>query len=123
MKPADLIRILDQLEQLGPQRRLSSKRSQLTDVRERLLSLHARGHSWRAIARELSASGETVTADLLRSVCKAKAKQRKRSTTRRDPEAPAAARLRPRPAADKRSPATVPPPKPVAAFGAKGLQL
>ena len=120
MTPADLTRILDQLEKLGPQRRLSGKRAQLTDARERLLALHARGHSWRALARELSAPGETITADLLRSVCKAKPKRRTVRKAQHNAEAPTAAR--PRPVAGHGTHAAVPG-TPVAAFGAKGLQL
>jgi hypothetical protein len=121
MTPADLVRILDQLEQLGPQRRLSGKRAQLADVRERLLALHARGHSWRAIARELSTPGENVTADLLRAVCKTNPKRRKAKNVQSDSESPAAPK--PRVPVSQGVPATVPPATPVAAFGAKGLQL
>jgi hypothetical protein len=76
MTSTDLAQILERLEALGPQRKLTGKRAQLSEVRARLISLHARGHSWRSIARELSAAGEKVTADLLRSVCSAKVKRR-----------------------------------------------
>jgi DNA-binding CsgD family transcriptional regulator len=120
MTPADVSRILDQLDQHGPQRRLSGKRAQLTDVRERLLELHARGHSWRAIARELSTTGETVTADLLRSVCKAKPKRRHARSAQHSTEVPAAPQ--PAPCA-ARGAHTAGSATPASVFGAKGLQL
>jgi hypothetical protein len=120
MRPVDVIRILDQLEQLGPQRRLSGKRAQLTDVRERLLELHARGHSWRAIGRELSTAGETVTADLLRSVCKAKPKQRNARKAQRSADVPAASKPS---APATRGAQAAGPAIPASVFGAKGLQL
>jgi hypothetical protein len=66
---SQLSAVLDRLESLTPQRRTTEKRKQLTEVRERLLALHARGHSWRSIARELSAQGDKVSPDLLRLVC------------------------------------------------------
>lgn len=116
MTPDDLARLLDQLEHRSPQRRQSRKRAQLNDVRERLLRLHARGHSWRAIARELSATGEKVTADLLRAVCKAHPKRRR-------PERNALTAVAAESRVTKPAPRVVPPATGTATFGAKGLQL
>lgn len=69
MTASDILAVLNRLESLGPIRRHNVKRAALTEARDRLIALHARGHSWRAIARELSAAGEKVSADLLRAVC------------------------------------------------------
>ena len=115
--PTEILTILDRLEAFDPQRRLSGKRAQLAAVRDRLITLHAKGHSWRSIARELSATGEKVSADLLRSICKTKPRRRAPIATRsaNPPERPAKA------LADARS-------APAAAiksdgrFGAKGLK-
>lgn len=117
MTDSQLESILERLEMLAPQRRFSDKRARLAAVRERLLSLHARGHSWRAIAREISSAGEKVSADLLRSVCAPKAKRRSRAPRKRnDVTMDAASTIavqRPAPAAKI----------PDARFGAKGLKL
>lgn len=102
---------------LAPQRRFSDKRARLAAVRERLLSLHARGHSWRAIAREMSSAGEKVSADLLRAICIPKAKRRGRAARQRNDvttdAASAVAAQRPAPVGKVTD----------ARFGAKGLKL
>lgn len=119
MTAIELTAILDRLDSFGPQRRLNGKRAELAEVRERLLALHARGHSWRAIARELSAAGEKVSADLLRAVCGAKAKHRKakRARTREVPLPPA------HPRTEAQAPtAPAAPAKSDGRFGAKGLK-
>ncbi len=82
MTDSQLQSILDRLEMLAPQKRFSDKRERLASARERLLALHARGHSWRAIAREISSTGEKVSADLLRSICIPKGKRRERAARR-----------------------------------------
>ncbi len=88
MTASELAAILDRLEALGPRRRLSDKHQRLSEVRQRLLALHGRGHSWRAIASELSAGGEKVSADLLRAICLTKPKRRA-AKGNRPTEAPA----------------------------------
>ena len=118
MTAAELKAILDRLESFGPQRPLNSKRAQLSEVRERLIALHARGHSWRAIARELSASGEKVSSDLLRAVCGGRAKHRRRKLARGDEAAVPTARVRA--AAQITQAATTA--KNDGCFGAKGLK-
>lgn len=118
MTVIELIAILDRLESFGPQQRLTGKRAHLTEVRERLLALHARGHSWRAIARELSAAGEKVSADLLRAVCGAKVKHCRAKRARTHEAALPAAR--PQVAAQMPPPPTLP--KNEGGFGAKGLR-
>lgn len=117
MTESQLEAILGRLEMLVPQKRFSDKRARLGAVRERLLALHARGHSWRAIAREISAAGETVSADLLRAICIPKSKRRGR-TTRNHPVASSTAAA----AAPTQRPATT---TKTAnnQFGAKGLKL
>jgi hypothetical protein len=119
MTATELTAILDRLDSFGPQQRLNGRRAQLIGVRERLLALHARGHSWRAIARELSAAGEKVSADLLRAVCGAKGKHRrgKRARAHEVPRPPAHPRIG---AEVPRAPAA--PAKTDGRFGAKGLK-
>jgi hypothetical protein len=117
MTDSQLEAILDRLEMLAPQSRLSDKRARLAAVRERLLALHARGHSWRAIAREISATGESVSADLLRAICIPKAKRRGRAARGRS-DAPPAIPTAPRP-----QPATLVTKTNTTAFGAKGLKI
>ena len=119
MTATELTAILDRLDSFGPQQRLNGKRAQLIGVRERLLALHARGHSWRAIARELSAAGEKVSADLLRAVCGAKAKHRKRKRARTHDVARPPAHPRTDAAA---RPAQAAPARSDGRFGAKGLK-
>jgi predicted short-subunit dehydrogenase-like oxidoreductase (DUF2520 family) len=120
MTPMDLAAILDRLESFGPQRRLSGKRAQLAEVRERLTALNARGHSWRSIARELSAAGEKVTADLLRSVCRVKARQRGVKTTTRRSAPEGATNVH---SASQPEPKIAPTAKHDGSFGARGLKL
>lgn len=117
MTASELAQILDRLEAVGPRPRLSDKHQQLAEVRQRLLTLHARGHSWRAIARELSAAGEKVSADLLRSICRP-AKRRNRVAEKRETvPAPAA----PPTETQRRELTTQSKSDP--RFGAKGLKL
>ena len=120
MTPLDLTAILDRLESFGPQRHLSGKRAQLAEVRERLIALNARGHSWRSIARELSAAGEKVTADLLRSVCRVKTRRRGAKTPRRHSVPERATNSL---SAAQPQPKIAPCAKNDGSFGAKGLKL
>jgi hypothetical protein len=117
MTESQLEAILGRLEMLAPQSRLSDKRARLAAVRERLLALHARGHSWRAIAREISAAGESVSADLLRAICIPKAKRRGRAARRHSDPAAAVA------AAPRAQPPTPVTEANTTAFGAKGLKI
>jgi hypothetical protein len=116
MTDSQLQSILDRLEMLAPQKRFSDKRERLASARERLLALHARGHSWRAIAREISSTGEKVSADLLRSICIPKGKRRGRATRR-----PGNTALQTAPAMDPRS--VLVDSGTDSRFGAKGLKL
>jgi len=117
MTESQLEAILERLEVLAPQGRFSDKRARLVAVRERLLALHARGHSWRAIARELSSAGERVSADLLRAICIPKAKRRG-GAVRKHSDASLTA---PSTGPTKRSAPTAKTNS--APFGAKGLKL
>ena len=80
MTSSELETILERLETVAPRSRLSEKRQLLSGARERILELRRRGHSWRSMARELSAAiGETVSADLLRAACVKRVAQRRSS--------------------------------------------
>jgi len=113
---SELEAILERLETLSPSSRLSEKRQLLTGARERIIALRQRGHSWRSLARELSAAiGENVSADLLRTACVKRARQRR--TRRAAGGAPAAQ------ATPKAPPALTPSTPSNGVFGAKGLKL
>lgn len=117
MTASELEAILERIETLSPSSRLSEKRQLLSGARERILALRQRGHSWRSLARELSAAiGETVSPDLLRTACLKRSKQRRSQRT-----------IGGAPPVRTPSPKTSPViPAPVAggdAFGAKGLKL
>ncbi len=116
MKAWELETILGRLETESPSSRVSEKRQLLTGARERILALRQRGHSWRSLARELSAAiGETVSADLLRAACIKRAPQRR---TRRAANVEPAAH-----AAPKASPVVTVSKPSNDGFGAKGLKL
>ena len=116
MTATDLQTILDKLAGLAPSSRTSAKRQLLESASDAILALHRRGHSWRALARELSSAiGETVSADLLRAACIKQSGTRK---ARRIATSTLSA-----PSAQK---PPVPPAAPTSSsggFGAKGLKL
>ncbi len=119
MTVTELEELFARLETLAPSSRVSEKRQLLTIARERIIALRRRGHSWRALAREISAAlGQHVSADLLRAACAQRAPLRRH---RRDASAI--------PAPEKReTEAPVTPPKPApqpssSSFGARGLKL
>jgi len=119
MDSEELVNILERLERYDPPHRISEKRTRLMSLRERLLALHARGHSWRSIARELSGSGEQFSADLLRAVCltkrgrRAAKAPREKSDARQGSSAEHQTKVRPR----------MEPTRTIAArFGARGLK-
>ena len=67
--------IIDELERTGPARTVSEKRARLVPMRVRLVHLHHAGHSWAAIARALTASGEKITVQMLRTICRPKSRR------------------------------------------------
>lgn len=70
MTSAELDAVLQRLNDADPTSRISRKRQLLSSAREPLVALHRRGYSWRSLARELSsATGESISADLLRAAC------------------------------------------------------
>jgi len=108
--------ILERLETVAPTSRLSEKRQLLNGARERILELRRRGHSWRSLARELSAAiGETVSADLLRAACVNRVARRRSS---RAPTARPVAKI----AENTPTPRLAMTPND-GRFGAKGLKL
>jgi hypothetical protein len=113
---SELQAALERLETIAPSSRLSDKRQLLSGVRERILALRQRGHSWRSLAAELSAAiGQKVSADLLRTACMKRA--RRRGVRQATISAPA-------PTDTKATIAPVTPAKPSDdRFGAKGLKL
>lgn len=116
MTVTELQSILERLASTTPSSRTSAKRQLLESASDAILALHRRGHSWRALARELSSAiGETVSADLLRAACVKRAGQRK---TRRIANGMATANAAPKPP----TPATASAPS-NGGFGAKGLKL
>ncbi len=113
---SELETILKRLEEAAPSSRVSAKRQLLMNAREPILALYQRGYSWRSLARELSAAtGESISADLLRSACM---KRRARRPTRRATSTPGTQQPAPQPSAEPVPPATT-----NASFGAKGLKL
>lgn len=113
---SELETILRRLQEAVPSSRVSAKRQLLVSARELILALHQGGHSWRSLARELStATGESISADLLRTACMKRSPRRR---SRRASSAPAT-----------EYPTQQPSAKPVmlettnASFGAKGLKL
>ena len=116
MTTSELESILERLETLTPSSRVSEKRQLLTGARERIMALRQRGHSWRSLARELSAAiGENVSADLLRAACVKRFPQRR--TRLSVSGAPAAQTTRKAPSAVTASTPNN------SGFGAKGLKL
>lgn len=78
MTESDLKTFIERFSALAPSSRASEKRRLLETNSEAILALHRRGHSWSSIARELSAAtGERVSADLLRAACGKRAPQRR----------------------------------------------
>jgi hypothetical protein len=67
--------VLDRLESREPQRRLVGKRAKLAPFRDRLIALRTKGYTWKALADELSAAGDKVTTELVRSICITKSKR------------------------------------------------
>jgi hypothetical protein len=65
----DLAAALDRLDACSPHRLMGKKRARLTAMREELLALHQRGHSWRSIAFVLSTPEERISGELVQSVC------------------------------------------------------
>lgn len=116
MTKSELETILKRLEEAAPSSRVSVKRQLLMNARELILALYQRGYSWRSLARELSAAtGESISAELLRSACM---KRRARRPTRRATSAPVTPQPAQQPSAKPAPPATN-----NASFGAKGLKL
>jgi aspartokinase len=119
MTEADLKTFIDRFATLAPSSRASEKRRLLETNGDAILALHRRGHSWSSIARELSAAtGERVSADLLRAACAKRAPQRRArsvkgasATTALKPAATATPVTQPSPASSSER------------FGAKGLKL
>lgn len=120
MTALELTAVLNRLETMGPQRRVSDRHQRLEEARQRLLALHARGHSWRAIARELTAAGEKVSADLLRAICTGKPKHHagKGRRSASNAEAPALQERRARSAQAAATPSGTTDGR----FGARGLK-
>ena len=71
--------IIDELERMGPATTVSEKRARLAQMRERLVRLHHAGHSWSAIARALTGSGEKVNVQMLRVICRPKSRRKARA--------------------------------------------
>jgi aldehyde:ferredoxin oxidoreductase len=83
-----------------------------------ILALYRSGHSWSSIARELSAAtGERISADLLRAACVKRAPKRRANAAKDG--APKALKLAPRPLPTPQTPQT----SEAERFGAKGLKL
>lgn len=119
MTASELEAALERLETLAPSTRLSDKRQLLSAVRERILSLRQRGHSWRSLAIEISAAiGQKVSPDLLRAACMKRTPRR--NTRQASSSASASIPPKAKPVA-----ATGPTPAPLSdnRFGAKGLKL
>lgn len=122
MTPAELEAVIQRLQSAAPASRTSRKRQLLATARESIIALHQRGYSWRSLARELStATGESISADLLRTACLHRRRRRhgrgspgaSNATNKRTTRASVAATKSPKSAptagADR--------------FGAKGLKL
>jgi len=118
MTESDLKTFIDRFATLTPSSRASEKRRLLETNGDAILALHRRGHSWSSIARELSAAtGERVSADLLRAACAKRAPQHRP----RSVKGARAAALKP---AATATPMTQPTPaSSTERFGAKGLKL
>ena len=119
MTESDLKTFIDRFATLAPSSRASQKRRLLETNSAAILALHRRGHSWSSIARELSAAtGERVSADLLRAACEKRAPQHRARGVKG-----AGATTALKPAATAK-----PTPQPTSTFsserfGAKGLKL
>ncbi len=118
MTESELKAFIDRLATLAPSSRASAKRRLLESNSAAILALYRRGHSWSSIARELSAAtGERISADLLRAACAKRATKRRANVANEG----AAKALKPGP---NRMPAPQAPPASEAErFGAKGLKL
>ena len=123
MTPAELEAVLQRLQHADPTSRVSHKRQLLSSAREPIIALYQRGHSWRALARELStAMGETISADLLRTACLKHPQRRPRRRSTRGAAAP-------KPQPTRTPEASLTPAHQAAStptndrFGAKGLKL
>ena len=77
--------IINELERAGPARSVSEKRARLVPMRARLVHLHHAGHSWAAIARALTASGEKITVQMLRTICRPKSRRTTRTRAKSAP--------------------------------------
>ena len=115
---SELKAFIDRLATLAPSSRASEKRRLLESNSAAILALYRRGHSWSSIARELSAaSGERISADLLRAACNKRAPKRRANVANER----AAKALKPAP-----NPMPAPQAPPTSGgerFGAKGLKL
>lgn len=120
MTPAELEAVIQRLQEADPASRTSRKRQLLAGARESIIALHQRGYSWRSLARELSAAtGESISADLLRAACRQRRERRNGRGSRGAPT---------KKATTSGSAVAATSPKPaqhVSAerFGAKGLKL
>lgn len=122
MTTNELEAVLQRLQDADPTSRVSRKRQLLSGAREPIIALRRRGYSWRSLARELSAAtGESISADLLRAACIQRSQRRSRrrssneSITPKSPptNAPNAAVM----------PLSKPAPTSNERFGSKGLKL
>ncbi len=118
MSESDITAVLDELEGRGPRSRNHERNARFAAVRNRLIALHAKGHSWSSIAAALKAAGQKASANYLRAVCE-KGPQRKRSVA---VARPVAASNKSAQKAQPRAPGLPEDPN-GKHFGAKGLQL
>ena len=118
MTESELKAFIDRLATLAPSSRASEKRRLLESNGAAILALYRRGHSWSSIARELSAAtGERISADLLRAACA------KRAPKRRANGANESVAQAPKPAPNPMPARQAPPTSGAERFGAKGLKL
>ena len=115
---SELKAFIDRLATLAPSSRASEKRRLLESNSAAILALYRRGHSWSSIARELSAAtGERISADLLRAACAKRAPKRRANVANEGMAKAAKPASNPMPAPQAQ-------PAPGAErFGAKGLKL
>lgn len=123
MNAADLEAILQRLQGADPASRVSRKRQLLKGARDPIIALHRRGYSWRSLARELSAAtGESISADLLRAACIQRPQRRASRRSRGESIAPKNQPMS-APNASVQSTFKQTPPPSNERFGAKGLKL
>lgn len=119
MTESELKAFIERLGTIAPSSRASEKRRLLESNGDAINALHRRGHSWSSIARELSAAtGERISADLLRAACV------KRAPQRRTPSVKGAdAKAAPKAASFAAQPLQATPAPAADRFGSKGLKL